>query len=80
MDPMSSPPSHGNPTTFGGHINTSLSQGVLLTARGWEHQPRQPPGCGKHQEQAVVLPDGFPNPGMEGRAPPACSLHCEFQG
>lgn len=34
MDSMFPPPSHGNPTTFGGLTNTSLSQGVLLTVEG----------------------------------------------
>lgn len=80
MDPMSPPPSNGNPTTFGGYTNTSFSQGVLLTVGGGSTSQGSLQGCGKHQDQAVVLPDGFLNPAVEGRAPRACSLHCEFQG
>lgn len=46
MDSMSPPPSHGNPTTFGGLINTSLSQGVLLTAGGRGTSQDSLQGCG----------------------------------
>lgn len=80
MDPMSPPPSNSNPTTFGGHTNTSFTLGVPLTVEGGSTSQGSLQGCGKHQDQVVVLPDGFLNPAVEGRACPACSLHCEFQG
>lgn len=73
MDPktcMSPPQSHCNPTTFGDLINTSLSQGVHL-AGDWKESAKDASRSGMHQDQAVILPDGFPHPAVGGRAPPA---------
>lgn len=66
--------SQGNPTTFGGFIKTSLSQGVHLSlwgggrvgGEGVSHGSLQ--GREMHQDQALILPDGFPDPAVGGRA------------